>query len=127
MFRFVRHFVISECKGNNNILNSMLFLHFLFQKVCILHVCIRKNLCIQLLRAYAKVLFISCLSLCRGGIMSALLCRLCGCLLCGSLLSALSRSLLCTLCRLLVSAESRCVVRIGGLCFCCSLFHYACL
>ena len=44
----------------------MLFLHFLFQKVRILYVCIRKNLCIQLFEAYAKVLFISCLSLCMG-------------------------------------------------------------
>ena len=44
----------------------MLFLHFLFQKVCILYVCIRKNLCIQLLRAYAKVLFYLFLSLCMG-------------------------------------------------------------
>ena len=27
MFRFVRHFVISECKGNNKILNTTLFLY----------------------------------------------------------------------------------------------------
>lgn len=32
MFRFVRHFVISECKGNNKILNTTLFLLFLFKK-----------------------------------------------------------------------------------------------
>ena len=32
MFRFVRHSVISECKGNNKILNTALFLHFLFKK-----------------------------------------------------------------------------------------------
>ena len=32
MFRFVRCFVISECKGNNKILNTTLFLLFLFKK-----------------------------------------------------------------------------------------------
>ena len=127
MFRFVRHFVISECKGNNKILNTTLFLLFLFKKFAFCMSVYEKTFAYSCLEHMQRFFFISFSPFVCGDFMSALLCRLCGCLLCGSLLSALCGSLLCTLCWLLVSAESRCVVRIGGLGFCCSLFHYACL